>query len=162
MGLGVDDLARGFAVLIVVYALFLAVGWGLGQVGYLHGLLLRPHLSADAILDNWLLTALGEELLFCGVLFTATADLVSRKQRWLVVLVVALLFALWHLPGYLAMGRSGGALFGRLALNATSWLLFGAAYALSGNLWLAALMHANTDYPLSPLVTQQRRWGCSL
>ena len=50
-------------------------------------------------------------------------------------------------------------LFGRLALNASSWLFISAAYALSGNLWLAALMYANTDYPLSRLVTQQPAMG---
>jgi len=31
--------------------------------------------------------------------------------------------------------------------------MLGAVYALSGKLWLAAPMHANTDYPLSRLVS---------
>jgi membrane protease YdiL (CAAX protease family) len=115
--------------------------------------LLRSSYRLDAFLDGWLLTGFGEELLFSGVLFTLLAGRLPPRRRWQAVLAIAVLFALWHLPGYLAQGRSGGDLFGRMALNAASWLFFGSIYAISGNLWMAAMAHASTDYALTPVIT---------
>lgn len=113
----------------------------------------RSAYSLHALLDNWFLTAFAEQVLFAGVLFTLVRQRLSWRRGWLAVLIVALLFALWHLLGYLVIGHSGGALFGRLALDVASWGFFGTIYLLSGNLWLTVLAHAATDYPLLPVVT---------
>ena len=121
--------------------------------------LLRSRYVAAAVLDNWLLTAFAEQLLFAGVLFGLARRLVDRRRPWLAVVLVAVAFALWHLPGYLAIGYDVGPMAGRLALNLASWLIFGSIYALSGNLWLVVVAHAATDYPLSPLVTNEPLFG---
>ena len=96
-------------------------------------------------MDNWGLTAFGEELLFAGVICTLTVRLFGRegrrRRRWAAVPLVAVLFALWHLPGYLAIGHAGGALVGRLGLNLASWLVFG------------------TDYGVTPLITNEPVFG---
>ena len=159
IGLGFSSLVRAFIILVCVYAAFLSVGWFVIKFGLFDNQLLRDQISLLGVLDNWVLTGLGEEILFCGVLFSATRDLFSDHKRWLRVIIVALLFSLWHLPGYLAIGYSGNVLIGRLAINGVSWLIFGTAYALSGNLWLVVFMHGNTDYPFSPLITDQPVMG---
>jgi membrane protease YdiL (CAAX protease family) len=46
-------------------------------------------------------------------------------------------------------------MLGKMGVNFWSWLVFGAIYAISGNLWMAAFAHASTDYGLSPLVTNE-------
>jgi membrane protease YdiL (CAAX protease family) len=152
IGLGGANLARAAVALGLAYAVLFVLGFGLSAASLIDTPVLRSGYSLPALLDNWLLTGLGEELLFAGAIFTLVARRLPRQRLWLAVLIVAVLFALWHLPGHLAMGREGGALFGRLGLHLVSWLIFGAIYALSGNLWLVALAHGSTDYALSPLV----------
>jgi membrane protease YdiL (CAAX protease family) len=121
--------------------------------------LFRDTYRMDAFVNNWILTAFGEELLFAGVLFTMMSNILSSKNRWLAVLIVAGLFALWHLPGYLAVGIKMESLNFRitidLLLNFVSWLFFGFMYFLSGNLWLAIFAHASTDYAILPTVVNQ-------
>jgi membrane protease YdiL (CAAX protease family) len=121
--------------------------------------LLRSRYEAAAFVDNWLLTALPESLLFAGVLYPLLRDRLPARGAWLGVVLVAVAFALWHLPGYLAIGYAFASIAGRLALNVASWLIFGTAYALSGNLWLVVVAHAATDYGLSPLVTNEPLFG---
>nr|NIV39989.1 CPBP family intramembrane metalloprotease [Anaerolineae bacterium] len=149
----------------------------IGGIGLAYGLLLAVLLIANAlggqfqifrqsyygvaILDNWLLTGLGEEFFFAGVLFTLVQKRIRRA--WLAVLLTAIAFALWHLPGYLAIGlRTGdlgaGILFD-LMLNLLSWSFFGTIYYLSGNLWLTAFAHASTDYGLLPAITDAPALG---
>lgn len=120
---------------------------------------LRSRYDPIAFLDTWVLTALGEELLFAGVVFTLVAAALPREKRWWAVLLTALTFAAMHLPGYLAVGHATGAILGRLALNAVSWGIFGTIYLLSGNLWLVVVAHAATDLALTPLVTNEPVWG---
>jgi len=152
VGLSMGDLGRAAASSSVVTALFLLLAWPLRSVLAPEVPLLRPEFSLPHLLDNWILTGLGEEILFCGLLFNLTLRALPARRRWVAVLPVALAFAAWHLPGYLARGLPLAGFSGRLALNVASWLFFGLAYALSGNLWLAAIMHANTNYAISPLI----------
>lgn len=153
LGLGTRQLWQACAVAALAYGVLLGVGLVLSTLGAIQTPPLRSSYDWFAFFDNWVLTALGEELLFAGVLFAATVARLPRRRLWLAVLLVAAVFALWHLPGYLARDMAAGTIVGRLALNAVSWCLFGTIYALSGNLWLVALAHAATDYPVSPLVT---------
>jgi membrane protease YdiL (CAAX protease family) len=152
VGLSIGDLGRAAASSSVVTALFLLLAWPLRSVLASGVPLLRPEFSLRHLLDNWILTGLGEEILFCGLLFNLTLRALPARRRSVAVLPVALAFAAWHLPGYLARGLPLAGVGGRLALNIASWLFFGVAYALSGNLWLAAFMHANTNYAISPLM----------
>lgn len=157
LGLSGRDLGRAALVGGISFAILAALGMAFSTA--LQAPVLRPHISVGALLSNWALVGLGEELLFCGVLFPLLARMFPRKRRWMVVGLLALTFALWHLPGYIARGLPLGSCVGRMSLNVASWLFFGGAYALSGNLWLSALMHANTDYALSPLITQSPPLG---
>lgn len=121
--------------------------------------LFRSNYRLDAFVSNWLLTAFGEELVFAGVLFTLITFCFDRKKHWQAVMIVAGLFALWHLPGYLAIGIKMESLnFGiiiDLLLRFISWLFFGFMYSFSGNLWLVVFAHASTDYAILPAVVNQ-------
>jgi membrane protease YdiL (CAAX protease family) len=159
LGISSVHFVKAVVLIGLAYALILLIGTGMNAFMGANLRLFRDAYSLNSLFENWLLTGFGEELLFCGVLFTLTAMKLPQGKRWLAVLLVALLFALWHLPGYLAQGRPFGQVMGRMALNAASWGFFGTIYAISGNLWLAAFTHASTDYGLSPLVTDEPLMG---
>ena len=154
LGLTWRDLGHAVVVGALGYAAVALGAWLVNLVGDGNLRFARASYDLWAFIDNWGLTAFGEELLFAGVLFTLVAGRLGAGRRWLAVPLVALLFALAHLPGYLAIGHEVGALLGRLGLNLASWLVFGTMYAVSGNLWLVVVAHAATDYGLTPLVTQ--------
>lgn len=151
-GLASRELWQAAWVCTAAYALLLLLGLVLNRLGIMDGPLLRSRYTLMGLWDNWLLTGLGEELVFAGALFPVVADRLGVRRRWLAVVIVALLFALWHLPGHTIQGRRDAELVLRLALNFVSWGFIGLIYFLSGNLWLAAFAHASTDYPLSPLI----------
>ncbi|MFO8150563.1 MAG: CPBP family glutamic-type intramembrane protease [Trueperaceae bacterium] len=159
LGLGPRSLLAAVAIAAAGYVAIIVVAAGLNAAFDAGFTLFRSRYEAAAFVDNWLLTAFAEELLFAGVLFGLVRRLVDRRRLWLAVVVVAVAFALWHLPGYLAVGYGAGPTAGRLALNLASWLVFGSIYALSGNLWLVVVAHAATDYGLSPLVTNEPLFG---
>lgn len=154
LGISSVHFVKAVALIGLAYALILLIGAGMNAFMGANLRLFRDAYSLNGFLENWLLTGFGEELLFCGVLFTLTALKLPQRKRWLAVLLVALLFAFWHLPGYIAQGRPIGQIIGRMALNAVSWSIFGTIYAISGSLWLAAFTHASTDYGISPMVTE--------
>ncbi|MGC9469850.1 MAG: CPBP family glutamic-type intramembrane protease [Anaerolineae bacterium] len=155
VGLGLRRLLTALLAIAASYALVLVVLLILNALGGSTSIF-RGSYTLYAFASNWILTALGEELLFAGALFTLVAARLPRSKRWLVVLLVATVFALWHLPGYVAIAlRSGGLrpdIVFDLLLRLVSWGFFGTIYALSGNLWLTAFVHASTDYALLPVV----------
>lgn len=153
LGLAPTRLLQAIVLIGLAYGLILLVGWGMNAGMGANLRLFRDAYSLPGLFENWLLAGLGEELLFCGVIYSLMADKLLGHKHWLAVVLVALLFALWHLPGYIAQDQPVGRIIGRMALNAVSWGIFGTVYMLSGNLWLAAFTHASTDYGLSPLVT---------
>lgn len=159
LGLGPRSLLTAVVVGAAAYATVIAVAAVLNAAFDAGFTLFRNRYDAATFVDNWLLTAFAEELLFAGVLFVLARKLLEPRSVWHAVGLVAVAFALWHLPGYLAVGYGAGATVGRLALNLASWLIFGGIYALSGNLWLVVVAHAATDYGLSPLVTNEPLFG---
>jgi membrane protease YdiL (CAAX protease family) len=159
LGLGLRHLGWALVAGALAYALIMGAATGL-NLAFDAGLrVLRPNYQLVAFLDNWLLTALGEELLYAGVVFLLAARWLGPRRRWLAVPLAALVFALAHLPGYLAMDLAPASVAGRLGLNAASWAIFGTIYLLSGNLWLVVVAHAATDYGLTPLVTAEPLFG---
>jgi membrane protease YdiL (CAAX protease family) len=154
LGSGLASLAQGVVMIAGCYALFLAVAAGLSAAGVIHEPLLRAGYSPWLMVDNWLLTGFGEELLFRGFLLTLMVAMLPSRYRWWAVVASALVFALWHLPSLVASGREGAQLLLRLALPAASGLIFGAVYLWSRNLWFTAFLHGTTNYPLSPLITE--------
>ncbi|MFW5987946.1 MAG: type II CAAX prenyl endopeptidase Rce1 family protein, partial [bacterium] len=120
---------------------------------------LRESYDLYYFLDNWILTGLGEELLFAGLIFNLLLRKGKIQKTWLVVMIISFLFAIWHLPKHLAiMLNSGNVSFGflfRLLMNVLSWNIFGWLYVKSKkNLWLVAFAHASTDYPLLPMIVK--------
>lgn len=155
IGMGWDKLLKALLVASLTYAFFLLLGLLLRGSGFKVAVL-RDQYNLYALASNWVLTGLGEELVFAGIILTLTIAQVNGRRRWLAIIVVALMFALWHLPGYLAVGIHAGNIsiniFFHLMLNFLSWVVFGTIYLLSRNLWLTAIAHASTDYALLPML----------
>jgi membrane protease YdiL (CAAX protease family) len=155
IGLGKVDLLRAvlgiaFACGLLLAVLFIVNVFG-GEVQ-----VFRQSYPPIAVLDNWLLTGLGEELFFCRPAVQRAARGDGQTCDVAGGALECGFFALWHQPGYVAIalrsGQAGSqALFG-LLLNLVSWGFFGAIYLLSENLWLTAFAHASTDYALLPAV----------
>ncbi|MBN2048631.1 MAG: CPBP family intramembrane metalloprotease [Anaerolineaceae bacterium] len=163
VGLTGKQLLSALILLTAAYAFILAAASLVRHFLQPEIRLFRDSYQLTALLRNWFLTGLGEEILFCGILFNTLSRLLKQsKSRWLAVLLTALLFSLWHLPGHLAIGREVGDLLARLGIHFFSWLFFGAIYALSGNLWLAGLTHAASDYALLPVIVNQPLFGLLL
>lgn len=158
-GLDWRKLVKALAILLASYIVLLIIGFLYDLIFGAKQSLLRESYSLGYLFRNWVLTGFGEELLFAGVIYNLLARKLPAKKTWLGVFIVALLFALWHLPGYLISDRTIGSTIGRMGLNFISWLLLGAIYALSGNLWLVAATHGSMDYPLLPRITQQPVFG---
>lgn len=153
LGANLASLAEGVLLIAVSYVVFFMATFVLATLGVVLGPVMRESYSVWVLVDNWLLTGFGEELLFRGFLLTSIMRLSPTRSRWWAVVGIALVFGLWHLPGLMFGGREGAQLLLRLALPAASGLIFGVIYLLSGNLWLAAFVHGSTNYPLSPLIT---------
>ena len=156
IGLSGTDLLQALVGIALAYSFLLAVLLIINALG--GGFqVFRQSYRPTAILDNWLLTGLGEELFFAGVLFNVLSARMRRRTPWLAVLITAALFALWHLPGYLAVAlrtdQVGASILFDMLRNLVSWGIFGTIYICSENLWLAAFAHASTDYALLPVIT---------
>ena len=164
IGVSAARLLPALAAGAIAYAAVMGLAFLLNIAGLAELQIVRSQYRLDAFVSNWILTAFGEELLFAGVIFTLGRRLFESgpgdsRNRWIVLAIVAVLFALWHLPGYIVVGHAGGALYGRLGRNLASWLVFGMIYLFSGNLWLVVIAHAATDYGLTPLITNEPLLG---
>jgi len=106
----------------------LLVGIGVGRIERGDGL---------AALVPWLLwvtgTAIGEELLFRGVMFRIVEE---RLGSWGALTISALLF------GGLHAGNANASVATSLAIALEAGVLLAAAYVASRRLWLAIAMHA--------------------
>lgn len=145
-------LARALAIIIYTHLGFFLLVWVLRTTGVIYGEFIKPF-SLWWLFDNWVLTGFGEELLFRGFLLVSIARWFNRKGfPFTALLVSSVIFALYHLPFSLWIGKSGIPLVMDIFLPFASSLVFGLAYVSSSNLWLAAFLHGVTDYPLSPLI----------
>lgn len=152
-------LLRAVAVLGCTYGLFLLVLLALRAAGLSIGPLFR-YPALWGLVDNWLITGPCEELLFRGFMLIAQVRLTGeRRLPWRAVAIGALLFALFHLP--MALGRlSGPDLAVHLGIPfASALIVFGPLYLLSRNLWLAALAHGVTNFPLVPQIQENPLLG---
>jgi membrane protease YdiL (CAAX protease family) len=159
IGLGLKRLPVALGLIALAYGLVLLIGV-VANTFFAAGLdLIRTAYPWKVFVSEWLVTGLGEELMMCGVLFPLLANRLPRFKRWQIVLAAALIFALWHLPGYLAQHRQTANLGFSLLRNLASWIFFGGIFAVSGNLWLAAFAHASTDFALTPVILEQPLLG---
>lgn len=122
----------------VLAAIF--VGWHAVLAGVVLGQ--TPSLDlAAAVVSGFTLATFVEEVYFRGFLLGA---LVPALGFWPANLASATLFALIHLPGWLAVGRAAAP--GPLALDAVGVLALGLAcgwlVGRTGSLWSAIVLHA--------------------
>ncbi|MFP4550932.1 MAG: CPBP family intramembrane glutamic endopeptidase [Spirochaetales bacterium] len=166
IGAGGRALIEGVAAIVAVYIVFFLVVVVARTAGG-SAPLFRAEYSLWAFASNWILTGVAEELLFAGLIFSLLCLYPKEHQtlgrEWTTVLAVAALFALWHTPGYIAIGLGADTLswgiFGSLGLNLISWLFFGVIYLVSGNLWLTAFIHGSTDYAVLPAIVDRPALG---
>ena len=158
IGLSVNKLSQALIIITSAYLLIYLLGIVLNSLGA-NLMILRESYNLYYLLDNWILTGLGEELIFTGLLFNLLLRKGKIQKTWLVVMTIAFLFAIWHLPKHLAiMINSGNVSFDflfSLLMNVLSWNIFGWLYVKSQkNLWLVAFAHASTDYALLPIIVK--------
>ncbi|AJF27772.1 protease (plasmid) [Haloarcula sp. CBA1115] len=133
-------------------AVALAVGGISGFDASLSRTAAHPLLYLAALFSSLLFTAIPEELLFRTYLqekFTRLAGGTTRRAVLAGIGLVAVLFALFHLPRwFLASGHGVGSMLAARLLGLTLMgLAYGSVYALTGNLWLVALFHASMNQP---------------
>ncbi|QLG27648.1 CPBP family intramembrane metalloprotease [Halorarum halophilum] len=145
-------------VLVAFWALYNLVAFALA-LGGVHGFeatrsrtAIHPLSYLLALLSSFLITAIPEELVFRSYLQQKLIALIGGQTRHAVVssiVIVAVLFALFHLPRwFLASGHGVSvALVGRLVGLTLMGLTYGVVYALTRNLWLVALFHATMNHP---------------
>lgn len=155
VGLELKKFFQAVTIFGVIHLIAFGIGLWLSieKKGYQ---LFRDEYHLFALLENWIFTALGEQLLFSGVLFTLIRLTPLCRKPWMAVAITAGLFATWHFPGQVAMAISRGnvdlSMATHLLLNFLSWCFFGTIYLFSGNLWLTAMVHGSTDYSLLPFL----------
>lgn len=152
VGGSAKHLLRALTVIFCTYLCLLFLVWVFSSIGTINRESIKS-ISLWWLFDNWVLTGFGEELLFRGFLLVSIARWFNRKGfPFTALLVSSVIFALYHLPFSLWIGKSGIPLVMDIFLPFASSLVFGLAYVSSSNLWLAAFLHGVTDYPLSPLI----------
>ncbi len=114
------------------------------------------------ILSTWLFVGLGEEVLFRGYYlkalwrhFTTETD---RRRMVKAVLLVSVLFSLWHLPTRIVSVISGELDWLNLLVSLLVMFLFSLGFAYlfirSNNIILTGLVHGLMNYPLIGKETQ--------
>ena len=146
----------GTAVVAVFWAVYNAVTAVLA-LGAVPGLALSPsRVAAHPLLylaafgSSLLFTAIPEELVFRAYLQPKAIALAggdTRRAAATGIVVVAVLFALFHLPRWFLLSGHGVGpdLAVRLLWLTLAGLAFGFVYALTRNLWLVALFHATMN-----------------
>lgn len=94
-------------------------------------------LSLIGALAGAFVSAFAQELIFRGVLYRITEAWLG--SRWALA-VSALLFGLIHLTS------AGATIFSAIAIALQAGVLLGAAYALTGRLWMALGLHMMWDF----------------
>lgn len=115
----------------------------------------RPGFVAGDLLGQFLGTALIEEMVFRGFLLPQFYLKASRRCRWGVALVIALLgsqmaFALSHIPhDHFVRNLAGRELLVEQFLRFVPGLLYAAAYLVTRNLFVCVGLHAILNQPAS-------------
>jgi len=150
--LPVVGVVAAFWGLYNLVAFALALGGVSGFEATLSRTAAHPLSYLAALFSSLLFTAVPEEFLFRAYLqqkCTALAGGITRRAVLSGIGLVAVLFALFHLPRwFLALGHGvGSALAAELLGLTLMGLAYGSVYALTGNLWLVALFHASMNHP---------------
>ncbi|MBN1265911.1 MAG: CPBP family intramembrane metalloprotease [Anaerolineales bacterium] len=155
LGLQIEKLVEALEVIALAGVVVFIIG-GVLKIFGSHLSFFRPHYSLHAAVSSLFLEALGEELLFVGVFYLSICRFFEEKDRWQAVLITALLYGLWFLPGSAAVGLDQHNLGAQFLMNLLTpflmWLVLGLFYYFSENLWLVVLLHASIIYPLTGLL----------
>jgi membrane protease YdiL (CAAX protease family) len=87
--------------------------------------------------------AIGEETIFRGYLLTG---LKMAWGKWQALLVMTIIFGLFHLPAYAEHGMRSATLTLAIVLASLFGLLFGLAYLHTGSLWLPVSLHFTWNF----------------
>jgi uncharacterized protein len=94
-------------------------------------------LSLIGALAGAFVSAFAQEMIFRGVLYRITEEWLGS---WWALVISALLFGLIHLTS------AGATIFSAIAIALQAGILLGAAYALTGRLWMAIGLHTMWDF----------------
>ena len=130
----IADCARGASIGCALVTGTIAT---IAALGYYRVEAVNPWTSLIPPLAVYLRAVYLEELLFRGVLFRIVNESLGT---WVALLTPALAFGLVH------VGNPNGTLFGGLAIAVESGVLLGAAYVLTGRLWLAMGIHFGWNF----------------
>jgi membrane protease YdiL (CAAX protease family) len=116
----------------------------------------RVHLIALEIIGTWFFVGVGEELLFRGYIMKSFKRHFTRGIEWRrtasTIVVISLVFSLWHLPARLVSLWMGELDAASLVLNLLILFLLGLAFAWmyirSNNILLVGLVHGLNNFPL--------------
>jgi membrane protease YdiL (CAAX protease family) len=101
----------------------------------------------------WIFVGIAEEIAFRAYLHNKLVAVLDR--RWLGIVLAALIFGLWHLPGSILAGRFVlSKVLTTLVVAVLSLVLFNLTYEWTGLLPFLALFHGWSDFPL--IATLQR------
>jgi membrane protease YdiL (CAAX protease family) len=151
-------LLPAIGVLLTFWGLYNLVAFALASAGVVgfeatwSRVAAHPLPYLGALCSSFLFTALPEELVFRSYLQSKVSATIGGDPYRVVaagVAIVAVLFALFHLPRWvLASGHGVGVgLAVRLSGLVLAGFAYGVVYALTGNLWLVASLHATINYP---------------
>jgi membrane protease YdiL (CAAX protease family) len=96
---------------------------------------------------SWIVVGIAEEISFRAYLHNKLA--VALKQHWLGIVLAALLFSLWHIPGSIVAGRfTVSKLMTTIVIAGFSFMFFNLTYEWTGLLPFLVLFHGWSDFPL--------------
>ncbi len=102
--------------------------------------------SIIKIFSVWILLGFAEEISFRGYIQSKLKSL----GKWKGIILSALIFALWHVPGSLVSGNFGSStIIGVLIFTIFSVVFFNIPYDYTGMLPFLALFHGWNDFPFT-------------
>ncbi len=137
------DLLYGVLLIGIVLAIFFTAEWSTGWLA-LDGWNWQVLSGMAWLRVAWVSllvnvgVAIGEETVFRGYLLTG---LRTAWGKWTSLLLMTVIFGLFHLPAYIEGGIASASLALGIVLASLFGLMFGLAYLRTGTLWLPASLH---------------------
>lgn len=138
LNIALKQIGKGFLIGIAYFSIIVIVLFAIGS--YRVESIQFNYIDILIIFLLYLIVAIGEELIFRGILFRLI------DQRWNAVVAYissALIFGFMHLPQ--------GTVWSSVAIAIEAGLLFGAVYKYSGNLWMPIGIHWSWNFFEGPV-----------
>lgn len=155
IGLGKYHLRNGLILFLVWWLLVSGIDH---LSSWVTGLLVSPLSPIGELVFSWetlldgvrafIFVGFAEEIAFRGYLHNKLIKICSK--RWAGILLAALAFSIWHIPGSIIAGRATpmSLVTGTLTFTVISLLFFNLPYEWSGLLPFLALFHGWSDFPI--------------